>query len=674
MTRARRQKSGRAALACLLVILAACGADVDTATHDAGPGQVDVVAAEPTFSRDIAPILFGHCVMCHREGESAPFPLWTYADAKNKRRQIVRVTQRGLMPPWLPAQGHTPFVDERYLTQLQIDTLARWVDAGAPEGEPGKLPARPEFARGWQRGTPDMVVKLAEPFEVPADGPELFRNFILEIPAESLRYVQAVEIRPGSPAAHHGILQLDPDRRSRSLARKDGQQGFGGMSLGYSSPPDGHFLAWTPGKRPSVAPAGMAWRLSPGSDFILQLHLTPTGKVETVQPEIGLYFTDEAPRTSPVSVVLYSEEIDIPAGERSFVLQDELRLPAAVELYGIYPHAHYLCREMLAVAELPDGERRTLLRIEAWDFDWQDDYRLTKPMSLPAGTLLRFKYVYDNSTQNSANPSSPPRRVRFGQGSMDEMGTLTLTLVPRAADAKERAGSVLALGEAVLRRTIEKKPYDWDAYQKLGRVFLDQNDPARAAATLREALRLRPEYPDARVDLGSCLLAMGQIEAAESEFRKALAIEPRHALAKLQLARVYAAQSDLAAAERMAIEALQEAPNLVGARVLVGTLLARRGEPERALTHFERALALSPNGPEVHNNLATAHFELGHLERAKHHYTQAVTGNPEYFNAWFNLGRVEGALGHEAESREALERARSLNPDHPGFGPAPKAR
>ncbi|MFT5732192.1 MAG: Tfp pilus assembly protein PilF, partial [Planctomycetota bacterium] len=152
------------------------------------------------------------------------------------------------------------------------------------------------------------------------------------------------------------------------------------------------------------------------------------------------------------------------------------------------------------------------------------------------------------------------------------------------------------------------------------------------------------------------------------------AIEPRHALAKLQLARVYAAQSDLAAAERMAIEALQEAPNLVGARVLVGTLLARRGEPERALTHFERALALSPNGPEVHNNLATAHFELGHLERAKHHYTQAVTGNPEYFNAWFNLGRVEGALGHEAESREALERARSLNPDHPGFGPAPKAR
>ena len=650
----------KAALMFALFVLVACGSEGESAPSAAAEES-------PTFTRDIAPILFSHCVVCHREGESAPFPLWTYEDAKRKRRQIARVTGSGLMPPWLPDQGDVPFLDERHLTDQQIDTLARWVEDCAPEGDPKDLPVRPEFASGWQRGIPDLVVKLAEPFEVPVDGPELFRNLILEVPVERLRYVQSVEIRPGSPAAHHGILQLDLDRRSRSLALKDGIQGFGGMGLGFSSPPDGHFLAWTPGKRPSVAPEGMAWRLRPGSDFILQLHLTPTGKAEVIQPEIGLYFTDEPPRTSPVSVVLYSEAIDIAAGERDYIVEDELELPVAAELHGLYPHAHYLCREMLATAKLPSGEVRTLLRINTWDFDWQDDYSLRTPMTLPAGTLLSFKYTYDNSAGNSSNPSDPPRRVRFGQESTDEMGTLTLTLLPLAAHPKELAGNTAALDAAVLRRRIEKDPSDWNAYRKLGRIHLDMEDPEGAAALLQEALRLRPGYPDAHVDLGSCLLAVGQLDAAEGELRKALASEPHHALGKLQLARVYAAKADLGAAERFAVQALQEAPHLVAAQVLVGTLLARQGQTSQALPYFERALALSPNDPEVHNNLATAHFELGHLERAKRHYTQAVAGNPEYFNAWFNLGRVEKALGHEAESRRAIERARSLIPDHPGL-------
>lgn len=644
--------SGSLCLFALAIVLAACGAEEEPS---------------PTFTREVAPILFDHCVVCHREGESAPFPLWTFEDARNKRRQIARVTKRGLMPPWLPAPGHAPLADERRLTETQIDTLARWADGGAPEGDRADLPERPTFASGWQRGAPDLIVKLAEPFNVPAGGPDLFRNFILEVPVGEVRFVQAVEIRPESAAAHHGILQLDLDRRSRSLALEDELQGFGGMGLGYSAAPDGHLLAWTPGKRPSAAPSGMAWRLHPGSDFILQLHLTPTGKPERVQPEIGLYFTDEAPTTSPVSLVLYSEEIDIEAGDRGFALEDELRLPVPVELLGLYPHAHYLCKTMEATAELPSGESRTLLAIEAWDFDWQDDYRLQRPMQLPAGTRLRFRYVYDNSASNSANPNVPPRRVQFGQASTDEMGTLTLTVVPNAANARERDEAVLALDEAVHVRAIQRGPHDWDAHRKLGRVLLDKGALDGAVSALREALRLRPEYPDARVDLGSCFLAAGQLDAAEGELRQALAAEPRHARAHLQLARVLAARSDRAAAEERVSLALQHAPNLVEARVLLGTLLAQRGRAGEALVHFERALSLRPGAPEIHNNVATAHFELGHLEEARVHYTAAVTGNPNYFNAWFNLGRVEGALGHEAESQSALQRAREINPNHPGL-------
>ncbi len=651
--------------AVIVLTAAACGADVEPGVGDSGVAVSASVT--PTFSRDVAPILFDHCVVCHREGESAPFPLWTFDDVKAKRRQIVRVTERGLMPPWLPAEGHTPLADARHLTDAEIDTLSRWVEGGAPEGDPAELPERPGFALGWQRGTPDLVVRLAEPFDVPADGPELFRNFILEVPTKSLRFVEAVEIRPGSPAAHHGILQLDLDRRSRSLASDDDLQGFGGMGLGFSSAPDGHLLAWTPGKRPSVVAPGMAWRLHPGSDFILQLHLTPTGKVESLQPEIGLYFTDEPPTSSPVSVVLYSEEIDIAAGDQEFVLEDSLRLPVAVELLGLYPHAHYLCREMLATAELPNGEIRTLLAINAWDFDWQDDYRLLEPMELPAGTLLRFRYVYDNSDQNSANPNRPPERVRFGRESTDEMGTLTMTLVPLAANAREREENVLALDEAVQTRAIERKPHDWDAHRKLGRVLLDRRAPGRAAAVLQEALRLRAEYPDARVDLGSCLLAMGQLDEAQRELLQALASEPRHARGKLQLARVFAARGDRAAAEELVKDSLQRAPNLVDGRVLLGTLLAQRGEAAQALVQFQRALALSPSAPQIHNNVATAHFELGQLEQAKHHYAEAVAGHPGYFNAWFNLGRVHGALGNEAESAAALGKARAIDPEHPGW-------
>ena len=638
--------------------LGACGTDVESASG---------IAADPTFNRDVAPILFNHCVVCHRKGESAPFALWTYADARSKRRQIVRVTRDGLMPPWLPEPGHVALEGARHLQPEEIETLARWMDGGAPEGDPADLPARPEFARGWQRGSPDLIVRPSEPLALSADGPERFRNFIVEVPIDRLRYVEAVEIRPESRAAHHGILQLDLDRRSRSLVTEPGAQGFDGMGMGYSAPPDGHFIGWTPGKRPAVVPPGMSWRLQPGSDLVLQLHLTPTGKVESIQPEIGLYFTEEAPRLSPVSVVLYSEAIDIPAGESDFVLEDDLELPISAQLLGLYPHAHYLCREMLALAELPGGEVRVLLKIERWDFDWQDEYRFTEPVRLPAGTVLRFRYVYDNSSQNSANPSVPPRRVQFGQSSTDEMGTLSLTLVPDGADAAERGTKVLALEEAVHRRAIERKPHDWSAFRKLGRVLLDRNEPAEAAAILEEALRLRPDYADALVDLGASYLALGQVEASGAALRRALAADPDHAMGHLQLARWFADQSDFAAAEQAAKEALKQAPSLVAAQVLLGTLLARKGEMAQALHHFENALALGPSQAQNHNNVATAHFQLGNLERAKDHYLEAVALDPAYFNAWFNLGRVQAGLGNEEESREALARARSLNPHHPGL-------
>lgn len=574
----------------------------------------------PTFARDVAPIVWRSCAGCHRPGQPAPFSLLSFDDVWKRRAQIADVTQQRLMPPWLPTHGD--FVDDRRLSAAEIATLQQWAQAGGPRGEVANEPAVPTFTSGWQLGEPDLIVKVPTALRVPASGGDLVRNLVLPVDVPKLRHVAAVEIRPGSRAVHHAILGVDATRYSRQRDAADAEPGFPGMTLGAAVPPDGQFLGWTPGKSVRRAARGHAWRLRPGCDFVLQLHLVPTGKEEQVQPEIGLWFTDDPVTTTFVPVVLLNDAIDLAPGQRDFVLRDHLDLPVPVTVHALYPHAHHLCRRMRGTAKLPDGSERLLFAIDAWDFDWQDDYRFRTPVELPAGTRLAFEYVYDNSEANPNNPSRPPVRVRFGQASADEMGTLTLSV-----SLPEPSGQP-TLEQAIVTRELEKSPDAWNVMLRQARLLRERGDVAAAKVALARARTISPGSADVVVELGLCAERDRQPAEAAALYEQALLLDPGHGLAHLQL----------------------------------GTLAGRAGRGAEALRHFEQAVLALPNLPLAHHNLATACFQLERLELAVVHYRRAVALAPDYFQPWLLLGRVLVRLERRDEARAALQQAAALRP------------
>ncbi|HUL51251.1 MAG TPA: cytochrome c, partial [Candidatus Nitrosotalea sp.] len=392
-----------------------------------------------TFNKDVAPIIFNHCAGCHRPGQAAPFELLSYGDVRKHAKQIMEVTGRRYMPPWLPEPECGEFADSRRLTAEQIGTIRQWVTEGAVEGAASDLPPRPRWTEGWQLGEPDLVVTMPQPYTLPAEGRDVYRNFVIPIPLPDARYVRAVEFRPGNwKVVHHAFLKLDATRDSRLRDEADPEPGFDGIHAPPNAqPPSGHFLSWQPGKVVSAGNDGLAWRLEKDTDLVLQMHLRPSGKPEQLQSSVGFYFTDRAPTNTPIKTWMNSYTIDIPAGKKDYVLEQSYTLPCDVDALGVLPHAHYLGKELQAWAMLPDGAKQWLICIKDWDFNWQGDYRYAHPVFLPKGTVIQMRYTYDNSAGNPRNPHQPPERVQYGLQSNDEMGELWLQLLPRDAAGLE---------------------------------------------------------------------------------------------------------------------------------------------------------------------------------------------------------------------------------------------
>jgi Tfp pilus assembly protein PilF len=489
----------------------------------------------PTFSRDIAPIVYQQCAPCHRPGEAGPFPLLSYADVKKHARQIADVTQRRYMPPWPPEQGFGDFENERRLSEEQIRLIDDWVRAGAPEGTESEAPSAPRFADGWQLGQPDLILSAARPFSMPASGADVFWNFIFDPDLKATRYVRAIEIRPGgNRLVHHANLLIDRTGATRRLEAAPGA-GFPGMELTIDRnplDPDSHFLFWKPGSVPYSEPDGFSWRLDPGNKLVLNTHLQPSGRREQVQPSIGLYFTDKPPTRFPLLIRLeHDGALDIPAGARDFVVSDDFRMPQDADVLAIYPHAHYLGKLLEGYATLPDGTRKWLIRIPDWDLNWQAVYRYREPVSLPKGSVISMRFHYDNSSGNPRNPNNPPKRVRAGNQATDEMGHLWLEVLPRGAGDHRRP-----LQEALMRHRLEKYPDDFSAHLNLGALLLSRLDAQDAVSMLRAAVRIDPQRPEAHDMLGSALQAVGRSSEALDEFRAALRAEPDYVDARYNLA------------------------------------------------------------------------------------------------------------------------------------------
>ncbi len=585
---------GGAVLAVGLLMSAARGSEPPSANQ------------KVTFNHDIAPIVYHYCASCHRPGEAGPFPLLTYQDVKKHGHQIVAVTQSRFMPPWLPAPGELKFADELRLSDQELARIRAWVDQGMPEGKPSDLPVRPKFVAGWQLGQPDVILKAEKPYMLAATGTDQYWNFILPVPIDGTKWVRAVEIHPGDKRlVHHANVLVDRYETSRRLEKEKGA-GFGGMELRIESEtfdPDSHFLFWKPGTVVTNEPDGMALRLDKGTDLILNAHMQPSGKEEPVQPSIGLYFTDKPATKHPMLLQMHNDAaLDIPPGDGNFVVTDEFKLPVDLELMGVYPHAHYLGKDLQATAELPDGTTKTLIHIPRWDVNWQAVYRYSEPVFLPKGTVLKMRYVYDNSEENTANPNHPPARVVGGNLATDEMAHLWLQVVPKN-DPGQPGDPRMVLEEAWARHEVEKSPGSFEARYNLGEMLQARGALDDAVEQFEGAVAIRPADAVANNALGGALLAKGDVTAAIQRFNVALNSQPDYFNAHYNLGNALAAREDYAGAALEFAEAAKLNPSDANAEANLGTALVQLGRLNEARSHYETALRIDPSNELARDNL-----------------------------------------------------------------------
>jgi thiol-disulfide isomerase/thioredoxin len=385
-----------------------------------------------TFTKDVAPILWQNCARCHRHGEVGPFPLLTYRDAARRADFIREVTASGQMPPWKAHPGAGVFVDASRLSTIEKEVLARWAETGCQEGDPADLPTPPRFSDGWALGQPDLVLTVPEPMVLSPDGEDLYRAFAIPFSLDHDVTISGVEFRPGNRrVVHHSRVHLDATGDAIRRDRTDPGPGFAGWvrKVSFELPYPG-LGGWSPGMTPRFAPDGVGRLVPHGSDVVFMIHYHPSGKVERDQSSVGLYFARGPVTRQMTGFTLSTAQIDIPPGAKRHAIIQSARLKADVHLYTVVPHAHYLCREFRLAATLPDGTCQPLLWIDDWNMDWQDQYRYVKPVKLPKGAILTLATYFDNSEDNPRNPNKPPRRIRYGVGTMDEMCACHLEILP----------------------------------------------------------------------------------------------------------------------------------------------------------------------------------------------------------------------------------------------------
>jgi hypothetical protein len=521
-----------------------------------------------TFARDIAPIVFQNCAPCHRPGQAAPFSLLNYNDVQKRVKQIAEVTGSRYMPPWLPEPGYGEFANERRLRVDEIERIQQWVSQGMVEGSINDLPALPQWNEDWQLGKPDLIVQAPQPYELQAEGKDVYRNLVIPIPTDTTRYVKGVEFRPGNhQVVHHAFVNIDNTRQSRRLAEKETPPGFSGMDLPETvQMPGGQLLGWQPGKQALFSPPGLGWVLEKNTDLVLQLHLHPNGKVEKILPQAGFYFTEQAPTNVAYRIRLESFKLDIPPGAKLYSTEQRYVLPVDVMILRILPHAHYLGKEVRVYATLPDGTRKWLIYIPNWDFNWQSDYVYKTPVTLPKGTELVMNYSYDNSAGNVRNPNNPPKRVRFGSESTDEMAACSLQALPRNLGDRRKLAEDFHLHYARVsldynEYLLEREPTNAVAQVKAARALVALGNIPKAQTHLANAIRAKPDFDKAYYDLGAIWLQQSRLVEAEKAFKAVVHFNPTDYQAYGNLGVIYLRQGRIDEAEAYLRSAIRLNPD-----------------------------------------------------------------------------------------------------------------
>jgi hypothetical protein len=435
-------------IATATAAVAMLSAVVGVAALSSQGARPQAAAPVPTFSRDVAPILYSNCVSCHRPGEIAPMSLLTYKDARPWARAIQKQVSEGIMPPWHADAPAGTFANERRLTFQEKDTIARWEAGGAPEGDPKDMPAPPAFADGWQIGTPDAVFQMTEDYAVPATGTIQYEYFYIPTDFAETRWLQAIEVRPGNRRLVHHVLvyyQAPPDdprgtppvlQLNLEQNRTPPPQVFG------SHPPQRRpkrlIATYAPGTSPQVLPAGTALRLPPGGVLELQMHYTANGTAGTDRTKVGMIFAKQPPTQEIRASQFVNSRFTIPAGSADYRVDAEVGFQQDVVLWGLFPHTHVRGKRWNYVLALPDGTMKPLLAVPKYDFNWQTYYMFKEPLELPKGARILSSAWYDNSIANRWNPD-PKADVSWGDQTWEEMqytGLLFTVKSPPGAAAR----------------------------------------------------------------------------------------------------------------------------------------------------------------------------------------------------------------------------------------------
>lgn len=382
----------------------------------------------PTFNKEVVRIFQEHCQSCHHPGDIAPFSLMSYADAKPYAAQIKLMTTTHQMPPWKPVAGCGSFAEARTMRQDEIDTIARWVNNGAPQGNAADLPAPLDFSAGWTLGQPDLVLSYPDTYTPPAEG-DIYRCLPLPTNLTSAQYVSAIDIHPGDrKTVHHVIAFIDTSGASVQLDQNDPAPGytcFGGPGFSITDPAGATLGGWAPGTIASRLPEEVAYSLPAQSRVVLQVHYNSHGgQPAPDQTEIGIYFAKQKPQKLLRILPLINQSFTIPPNDPDYKVTAAFALPffaPAVHVWAIYPHMHLLGRSMKVQATMPGGRTECLINITDWDFNWQGMYRYKEPLAIPPTTTLDLEAHYDNSSNNPNNPNSPPKPVSWGEKTTDEM-------------------------------------------------------------------------------------------------------------------------------------------------------------------------------------------------------------------------------------------------------------